>query len=99
MVYQIYRKKLFKHGGSRAVDLPKEAHFGDQEVIIEIREEGIFIYSDVLTNMESDPRFHLFVEALFEDAMKNPDQLKNLEEVWDEEWDDLLRGVDLGDEA
>lgn len=99
---QTYRKKLFKHGGSRAVDLPMEAFakkHGDQEVIIEIREDGLFIYLDEKTNMESDAQFHLFIEALFQNAMANPDQLKNLEEVWDEEWDDLLSGVDGGEET
>lgn len=95
-----YRKKLFPHGGSTAVDLPKEfvKKTGGQEVTIEDREDGIFIYVDDLTNMESDPHFHLFIEALIQDAMKHPDQLKNLEEVWDEEWDELLSGVDGGDE-
>lgn len=40
----------------------------------------------------------LFVEALIQDAMRNPDQLKNLEDVWDKEWTELLSGVDGGDE-
>jgi hypothetical protein len=43
--------------------------------------------------METDPRFNLFLEALFQDAMNHPNQLKNLEDVWDEEWEELLRGV------
>lgn len=99
MTYQTYRKNLFKHGGSRAIDLPKEANFVDQEVIVEVREDGVFIYSDTLTSMESDPRFKLFIEAIFQDAMANPDRLKDLEEVWDKEWDELLHGVDGGDET
>ncbi|MCH9628014.1 MAG: hypothetical protein S4CHLAM2_16630 [Chlamydiales bacterium] len=97
-MYQTYRKKIFKHGGSRAVDLPKEANLGDKEVTVELREDGVFIYSDDLTTMESDPCFHLFIEALFQDAMKNPDQLKSFEEVWDSEWNTLLEGVDGGEE-
>ncbi len=92
-----HRKKLFKHGGSRAVDLPKEARLGS-EVTIDVREDGVLIYSDPLENMESDPQFHLFIEALFQHAMKHPEELKNLEEVWDEEWDALLEGVDGGEE-
>lgn len=99
MTYQTYRKKIFKHGGSRAIDLPKEANLNTQEVIVEIREDGVFIYSDVITNMESDPQFHLFVEAIFKNAMENPDDLKDLEKVWDKEWDELLSGVDGGDET
>ena len=97
-MYQNYRKKLFRHGGSKAIDLPKEANLGDKEVTVEIREDGIFIYSDTLTNMESDPQFHKFIEAIFQNAMANPDQLKNLEEVWGKEWDKLLEGVDGGEE-
>ena len=49
--------------------------------------------------MESDPRFHLFIEALFQDALSNPSELKNLEDVWDAEWDEILNGVDGGDET
>lgn len=95
-----YKRKLFDHGGSKAVNLPKEAYkiFGDQEITVEIRENGVFIYLDDFTNLESDPHFHLFVEALIQDAMRNPDQLKNLEDVWDKEWNELLSGVDGGDE-
>jgi hypothetical protein len=70
---QTYKKKLFKHGGSKAVDLPMEA----------------------FANMESDAQFHLFLEALFQDAMEHPEQLKNLEEVWDEEWEELLNFSDV----
>jgi hypothetical protein len=96
-----YRKKLFKHGGSKAVDLPMEdfvKKHRSNEVTIEVREDGLFIYLDDLKNMETDPRFHLFIEALLQAAMEHPDQLKNLEEVWDEEWDELLSGVDGGEE-
>jgi len=95
-----YRRKLFEHGGSKAINLPKEAYqmFGNQEVIVEVREDGVFIYLDTFANLESDPGFHLFVEALIQDAMRNPEQLKNLEDVWDKEWDDLLSGVADSDE-
>ena len=96
-----YKKNLFTHGGSKAIDLPKEA-FVDKlekdEVTIEITEEGLFIPFDHLTNMESDPQFQLFIEAIYQNAMKNPDQLKNLEEVWDKDWEDLLEGVEANDD-
>lgn len=96
-----YRRKLFNHGGSKAINLPKEACklLGDQEISLDIRENGIFIYNDTFANLESDPHFHIFVEALIQDALQNPGQLKNLEEVWDKEWDELLSGVDGGDET
>lgn len=55
-------------------------------------------YLDTFANLESDPRFQLFFEALIQDAMQNPGQLKILEDVWDKEWDELLKGVDGGDE-
>jgi virulence-associated protein VagC len=97
-MHYIYKKKPFKHGGSKAIDLPKEANIGDEEVIIEVREDGVFIYPDRLANMESDPRFHLFIEAILKNALQNPSELKNLEEVWDREWDDLLKGVESGEE-
>ena len=74
-----FRKKLFQHGGSKAVDLPMEAFakkHASNEVIVEVREDGVFIYLDELTTMESDPRFHLFIEALLQDAMNHPDRLK-----------------------
>ena len=96
-----FKRSLFPHGGSQAITLPKEAvvdRLSGSDVILEIREDGVFIPFDRLTNMESDPQFQLFIEALFQDAMKNPEQLKNLEEVWDNEWDDLLDGVEVSEE-
>lgn len=95
-----YRRRLFNHGGSKAVNLPKEANkiLGNKEIVVEVREDGVFMYSDAFANLESDPNFHLFIEALIQDAMQNPDQLKNLEDVWDKEWDELLKGVDGGSE-
>lgn len=44
--------------------------------------------------MEHDPKFQIFLEAIYQNAVCNPDQLKNLEVVWDKEWDELLTGVD-----
>ena len=99
MTYPVHRKKIFRHGGSKAIDLPKDAKFETGDVLVEVRESGVFIYSDPLTTMESDPRFHAFVEAIFQDAMAHPDQLKHLEDVWDKEWDDLLGDVDGGNET
>lgn len=56
------------------------------------------MHIDTLTNLESEPNFHLFIEALLKDAMANLEQLKNFEEVWDKEWVTLLKGVDGSDE-
>lgn len=49
--------------------------------------------------MESDSKFQLFVQAIFQDALNNPDQLKDIEEVWDKEWDELLSGVTIKDKS
>ena len=95
-----YKRKLFNHGGSKAVNLPKEATriFGDQEITVQVQEDSVLIYLDTFGNLESNPHFHLFVESLIQNAMQNPNQLKNLEDVWDKEWDDLLDGVAGGEE-
>lgn len=45
------------------------------------------------------PQFQLFISAIFQNAMKNPNNLKDLEKVWDKEWDELLDGVDGGEET
>jgi len=37
-----------------------------------------------------------FIEAIAVDAMKNPRKLHPVEDVWDDEWDDLLKGVEVG---
>ena len=96
-----YHKKLFKHGGSMAVNLPAEGvrQLESDNVHIEVRQDGIFIpFESSLDNMESDPLFDNFIQAVYRSAMENPDQLKGVSEVWDKEWDELLEGVDGGEE-
>lgn len=96
-----YQKKLFKHGGSMAVNLPAEAvrRLGTENIYVEVRQDGVFIpFEDSLDNMESDPLFDQFIHAVYKHAMENPDQLKAVSEVWDKEWDELLEGVEGGDE-
>lgn len=95
------RKRLHKHGGSKALDLPM--HFvkklpSDYVNIKEQNECLLVCPADKLTSMEEDPLFADFINALLADAMKNPSQLTDLREVWDAEWDDLLEGVDTDDE-
>lgn len=46
--------------------------------------------------MEEDPLFQQFVEAIAIDAIKNPDKLHDAQDVWDHEWIDLLKRVDVG---
>jgi virulence-associated protein VagC len=93
------QKKLFKHGGSYAVDLPisfvreLDAKYvaidrqGDKIVIAPARE---------LDTIEQEPEFKTFVAALLHDAMRRPAKLREVKEVWDKEWDDLLKDVPRG---
>jgi len=94
-------KKLFKHGGSWAVDLPMPFAKGvsDMSVVIESSPQVIVIKPKTeLDTMEADPLFQQFVKAIAIDAMKNPDKLHDSRDVWDDEWTDLLKGVDVGQE-
>lgn len=48
--------------------------------------------------MGYDPLFARFIHAIFKNAMENPEQLKDVLQVWDEEWADLLEGIEGGNE-
>lgn len=92
-------KKLFKHGGSYAVDLPMSfvRQADVQEVVIENKGDDVVLHPKThLDTIESEPAFAHFTRALAEDALKHPSKLKTAKEVWDSEWDDLLRGVSGG---
>ena len=94
-------KKLFKHGGSYAVDIPIDfvKQLGCHEVIVEYRTKKLSIRPKTeLETIESEPLFVNFIRALAIDAMKHPQRLRSAKEVWDKEWDDLLRGVKADDE-
>ena len=89
-------KRLHPHGGSKAIDLPISfiKKLSTDFVSIEEKDDCLIIRpQDDLTAMESDPVFTQFIQSLFLDAMKHPEKLKDLEEVWDKEWEDLLEGV------
>lgn len=49
---------------------------------------------DELTSLESDPLFKQLLEALYLNSLKHPEKLKNINEVWDEEWTQILESVD-----
>jgi virulence-associated protein VagC len=91
----IKEKKVFKHGGSLAIDLPKDfVKNAGQTVIIQYDENTIIIQNKTsLDNIESEPEFNVFVKALVEDALKHPERLKDINQVWDKEWDELLKDV------
>lgn len=96
----IIEKKLFKHGGSYAVDLPKEfVKSKGAEVIIKYDQDRLIVLSkNTLENIESEPEFKTFIKALVEDSLKNPQKLKDMNQVWDKEWTELLKDVDVEDE-
>lgn len=45
-----------------------------------------------------DPLFHLFLDSMLQDSMKNPKKLKDLKDVWKKEWDALLKDVPIDEE-
>lgn len=96
----VMSRKLFKHGGSYAVDIPMDfvKRAGAKEVILESTPNQISIRPKTeLDTIESEPLFSEFIHALAIDAMKHPERLRDAKEVWDEEWDELLKDV-TGDE-
>jgi hypothetical protein len=91
-------KKLFKHCGSYAVYIPMEfiRQTGATEVIIESSPEGIRIRPNTeLDTIEAEPIFEEFIRALAVDAMKHPERLHDVKEVWDQDWDELLKNVEV----
>ena len=78
-------RKLFRHGSSKAVTLPKE--FVDsvkgREVVIHYAPEGLIISpKSKLDTLEADPLFATFVKAIAADAMKHPEKLRDPAEAW-----------------
>lgn len=97
---QRLRKRLHKHGGSKALDLPTS--FVKQlssDYVTLIEKEGVLIIQpeSELDRLEDDPLFEKFIHLLYEDALTNPSRLKDVKEVWGHEWDELLQ--DVTDEA
>ena len=93
-------KKLFKHGGSYAVDIPIDfiKQTKSHEVILEVVGQKINIrHKTELDTMESEPLFATFIQALAADAMKHPEKLRQAKEVWNKEWGGLLKGVTADD--
>jgi len=95
------QKKLFKHGGSYAVDLPisfvRDLH--SKSVVIEQQQGRLVIAAKRdLDTIEREPEFKAFVAKLLREAMSRPSKLKGVKEVWDKEWDDLLKDVPRGED-
>ena len=95
------RKRLHKHGGSHAIDLPANfvKRLRSEYVSIEQSSDSLIIPSvDPLSCMEEDSLFLQFIETIRSDALRHPEKLQAIEKVWDDEWNDLLKGVDGGQE-
>jgi len=93
-------KKIFSHGGSDAVNLPKEftRKLSSAEVCIEVFEDQIVIQGKPeLDTIEADPLFGVFLQAIANDALKHPEKLKDLNKAY-KELDGLLEGVPLDEE-
>ena len=81
-------RKLFRHGNSQAVTLPKA--FVDtikgREVILRDFPQGLLVSTKSrLDTLESDPLFAAFIKALAADAMKHPQTLRDPAEAWSPE--------------
>ena len=93
------QKKLFKHGGSYAVDLPISfvRELSSPTVHVEReRERLVIVPQQELDTIEHEPEFKAFVSALLQDAFHRPSKLRDAGDVWDKEWDALLKGVKSG---
>jgi len=94
-------RKLFRHGGSYALDLPMDfiRNAGTAEVILESTPERLSIRPKTeLDSIELDPLFAEFINALAVDAMKHPEKLHEAKKVWHKEWDEHLQGVTVDEE-
>ena len=91
----VITKKLFKHGGSQAINLPKEfvQDLNGDEVLAEVTPDQIIIRKkSKLDTIESDPLFATFIQAIAADAMKHPEKLHDLDDAW-KDLDVLLKDV------
>ena len=95
-------KRLFRHGGSKAVNLPARfvRSLPIEELKLEERDDGTLVLHpvDPLDSMESDPRFAQFLEALLADVLEHPEELKSVEDLGFEKLEKLLEGVKIEDE-
>ncbi len=99
-------KKLFKHGGSMALVIPAEFAklLSSDEVVIELKVDDedkptlVVEPTNELDSIENDPLFGTFIEAVYKDAMENPDQLKDLSEVFTDRVKKLVEGVDIDED-
>jgi len=96
----IYTRKLFVHGSSRAINLPKEfvELLPSDKVNLKI-ENGSMIIDPVeeMDNIESEPEFESFIQSIAKDALSHPEKLEDLTDINDKLWD-LVKDVPLDEE-
>ena len=94
-------RKLFKHGNSKAITLPKEFvdTIKDGEVVVRYSPAGVIISSKSrLDTLESDPLFATFIRAIAAEAMKHPERLRDPSEAWSPEVVKLFNAMPHDDE-
>ncbi len=97
----ILTRKLFKHGHSKAITLPKA--FVDtvkgREVVIRYSTEAVIISSKSrLDTLEADPLFATFLQAIAAEAMRHPEKLRDPAEAWSPEVVKLFNAMPHDDE-
>ena len=94
-------RKLFKHGHSKAITLPKA--FVDtvkgREVVIRYSPEAVIISSKSrLDTLEAEPLFATFIQAIAAQAMRHPEKLRDPAEAWSPEVVKLFNAMPYDDE-
>ena len=97
----VLTRKLFKHGHSKAITLPKA--FVDtvkgREVVIRYSLEAVIISSKSrLDTLEADPLFATFLQAIAAEAMQHPEKLRDPAEAWSPEVVKRFNAMPHGDE-
>ena len=93
-MHTITTRKLFKHGNSQAVTLPKEfvKAIKGSEVVIQSYQGAIIISAKSrLDTLENEPMFKTFIQAIVSDAMKNPERLRAPSDAWSPEITKLFK--------
>lgn len=99
-------KKLFKHGGSLALVIPSEFTqlLDTDEVVLELSLDNennpklTVEPTNELDTIEEDPLFAVFIQALYKDAMENPDRLKDGSEIFNDRVKKLIEGVEIDED-
>lgn len=101
-----FTKKLFKHGGSLAVVIPSEFTqlLNTDEVVLELMLDNennpklIVEPTNELDAIEEDPLFAVFIQALYKNAMENPERLRDGSELFNDRVKKLIEGVDTDED-